>query len=226
VTLPPHEPSAAEPADPADVEQRARIVEAARQIICETGDFELPMRALSARARVSLRRPYALFGSKSGVVAAILAMDEVRWAQQRAAVASADLIEEHFDSLRLGMNFYGSDQPFYRALFRLTWDRAHGGRDPTRLNHPVFLNRMRAAHAAGLLREAADPDAVAGVLTDLFSAGVRAWAMLDWDVERLYAQLGCGYAYTLAGAGSPEVAERMRERSADFQQLLQRRREA
>ena len=114
----PQPPTAGEP------DQRRRIVEAAREIIRETGTFDLPMRALSARARVSMTRPYALFGSKSGVVAAILAEDEVRFARQRAAVTSADLIEEHFDSLRLGMNFYGSDQPFYRALFRMTWDSA------------------------------------------------------------------------------------------------------
>ena len=206
-------------------DQRRRILDAAREIIRETGTFDLPMRALSARARVSMTRPYALFGSKSGVVAAILAADEVRWSRQRATVASTDLIEEHFDSLRLGMNFYASDQPFYRALFRMTWDRAQDGGDPTRLNHPTFLRRMAAAQAAGLLREAVDAQALTEVLTDLFSAGVRAWAMLDWDVERLYAKLGYGYATVLAGAGAPDVAARMHQRSLVFQDLLKALRE-
>lgn len=205
---------------PGDQDQRRRIVAAAREIIRETGTFDLPMRALSARARVSMTRPYALFGSKSGVVAAILATDELRFAQQRSAVASVDLVEEHFDSLRLGMNFYASDQPFYRALFRMTWDSAHGGRDPTRLNHPVFLRRMRAARAAGLLSEAIDAEAFADVLTDLFSAGVRAWAMLNWDVERLYAKLGYGYAIALAGAGSSQVLHRMHDRRLHFERQL------
>lgn len=205
-----------------DEEQRRRIIEAAREIIRETGTFDLPMRALSAKARVSMTRPYTYFGSKSGVVAAILALDEVRFAQQRAQVRSNDLIEEHFDALRLGMNFYASDQPFYRALFRMSWDRAHGGRDPTRLNHPVFLRRIRAAHAEGLLRHGLDPEAFAEVLTDLFSAGVRAWALLDWDVERLYAKLGYGYATAFAGAGAPEVVARMQGRMSQFEQALGR----
>ena len=202
-----------------DSDQRRRILTAAQQIIRETGTFDLPMRALSARAKVSMTRPYSIFGSKSGVVAAILAQNEARWRRERAAVESRDLIEEHFDSLRLGMNFYASDQPFYRALFRLTADRASGGEDYTRLNHQVFRQRMRAAHAEGLLRATADPDVVAEVLTDLFSAGVRAWAINDWDVERLYARLGYGYALALAGAGNPEVTARMIERSLSFQRL-------
>jgi AcrR family transcriptional regulator len=212
----PGAPVAGEP-DP-----RRRIIDAAREIIRETGTFDMPMRTLSARARVSMTRPYTLFQSKSGVVAAILAEDEVRFARQRAAVTSVDLIEEHFDSLRLGMNFYGSDQPFYRALFRMTWDSAHGGGDPTRLNHPVFLRRMKAAREAGLLRDTIDPDAFADVLTDLFSAGVRAWARLDWDVERLHAKLGYGYALAFAGAGSPRTAERMVERITRFERELRR----
>lgn len=204
-----------------EADQRRRIIDAARHIIRETGTFDLPMRALSARAKVSLRHPYALFGSKAGVVAAILALDEVRFARQRAEVQSADLLEEHFDSLRLGMNFYASDQPFYRALFRMSWDVAHGAGDPTRLNHPVFVRRMRAAHAAGILQAAVDPDGFADVLTDLFSAGVRAWAMLDWDVERLHAKLGYGYAIAFAGAGSPRTAERVAPRLLQFQRQLQ-----
>lgn len=209
-----------------DVDQRNRIITAAREIIRETGNAELPMRLLAARAKVSMTRPYALFGSKSGVVAAILATDYVVFAAQRAALHSPDLIEQHFDSMRLGLNFYASDQPFYRALFRMTWDKARGGSDSTRLNHPAFVARMRAAHEAGLLRPEVDPESCAGVLTDLFSSSVRAWAMLDWDIERLYAKLGYGYAIAFAGACSAPIAERMHARAADFQQQLRRWRSA
>ena len=42
------------------------------------------MRLLAARAKVSMTLPYALFGSKSGVVAAILASDYTLFAAQRA----------------------------------------------------------------------------------------------------------------------------------------------
>lgn len=210
-------------AGPTEDDQRRRIVTAARQIIRETGNFDLPMRALSARAKVSMTRPYTYFGSKSGVVAAILADDEVRFARQRAAVTSTDLIEAHFDSLRLGMNFYASDQPFYRALFRLSWDVSAGGHDPTRLNHPVFLKRIAGAKAAGLLRDTLEVAAFADVLTDLFSAGVRAWAILNRDVEWLHAKLGYGYAIAFAGAGTAATQTRMRHRLLHFERGLQQR---
>jgi AcrR family transcriptional regulator len=203
-------------------DQRSRIITAAREIIRETGNAELPMRLLAARAKVSMTLPYALFGSKSGVVAAILASDYVVYAAQRAALHSPDLIEQYFDSMRLAMNFYASDQPFYRALFRMTWDKAHGGSDPTRLNHPAFVAHMCAAREAGLLRPEVDPESCAGVLTDLFSSSVRAWAMLDWDVQHLYAKLGYGYAIAFAGACAAPIAERMHARAAEFQHQLER----
>src|SRR5271168_2287443 len=45
-------------------ERRRRIIEAARALIRETGNAGLSMRALAARAGVSLATPYNLFGSK------------------------------------------------------------------------------------------------------------------------------------------------------------------
>lgn len=216
-------PRAVQPSPEAgETDQSRRIIAAAREIIRETGNAELPMRLLAARAKVSMTRPYALFGSKSGVVAAILASDYVVFAAQRAALHSPDVIERHFDSMRLGLNLYASDQPFYRALFRMTWDTAQGGSDPTRLNHSAFVARMRAASEAGLLRPDVDPELCADVLTDLFSSSVRAWAVLGWDIERLYAKLGYSYAIAFAGAGSAPIAERMHARAAEFQHRLKR----
>jgi AcrR family transcriptional regulator len=193
--------------------QAQRILDAAREIIRETGDFDLPMRTLAARARVSLSMPYTLFGSKGGVVSAILAIDQARFREKRAQLISADPIEEHFDSLRLGMDFYASDETFYRALFLLSADPPDQGSDPTRRNHEIFLSRMRKAHEAGLLRPEVDVEAFAEMLTDLFSSGVRGWATNGWSIPALEARLRFGYVTAFAGAGSAEVVERMRRRT-------------
>ena len=53
-------------------ERRARIIQAARDLIRDTGDAGLSMRALAARAGVSLATPYNLFGSKRAIVMAVL----------------------------------------------------------------------------------------------------------------------------------------------------------
>ncbi len=198
-------------------DQKQRIIEAARAIVRETGHLDLPMRTLCSRAKVSMTAPYALFGSKSGVVSAILAVDQRKFARQRAGLKSADALEEHFDSLRIGMEFYAAKQAFYRALFRLSGAASHGEDDPARLNHPVFLARMHVARAQGLLRPTLDVEAFTEILTDLFSSGVRAWAHCNWDIGHLHRRLGYGYAIALAGAGTAQTARRMQQRAVEFE---------
>ncbi|MFX8339372.1 helix-turn-helix domain-containing protein, partial [Acinetobacter baumannii] len=58
--------------DTAKAERRSRIIKAARDLIRETGDAGLSMRALAAKAGVSLATPYNLFGSKRAVLVAVL----------------------------------------------------------------------------------------------------------------------------------------------------------
>src|SRR3546814_8853729 len=94
------------------------LVSVAREIIRETGDFDLPMRQLAARAQVSLRTPYELFGSKTGVIRAILKLDQATFRVLARKLSSADWLDNILDRVGLGVAFYAESQPFYRALFR------------------------------------------------------------------------------------------------------------
>jgi AcrR family transcriptional regulator len=96
------------------------LVSVARDIIRETGDFDLPMRQLAARAQVSLRTPYELFGSKTGVIRAILKLDQQIFRVLARELTSADWLDNILDRVKLGVVFYAENQPFYRALFRAT----------------------------------------------------------------------------------------------------------
>ena len=53
-------------------ERRRRIITAARDLIRETGDAGLSMRAIASRAQVSLSTPSNLFGSKRAILIAVL----------------------------------------------------------------------------------------------------------------------------------------------------------
>jgi AcrR family transcriptional regulator len=52
--------------------RREQILDAARRLIRATGGTDFPMRRLAEEAEVSLVTPYNLFGSKSGVLYALL----------------------------------------------------------------------------------------------------------------------------------------------------------
>ena len=102
-------------------ERRRRIITAARDLIRETGDAGLSMRAIAARANVSLSTPYNLFGSKRAIVVAVL--QDVRQFQERfSTVRVADPIENIFAALDIGIDFYLGDPAFYRTLWSAVFD--------------------------------------------------------------------------------------------------------
>src|ERR1700744_217344 len=81
-------------------ERRQRIIEAARELIRETGNAGLSMRALAARARVSLATPYNLFGSKHAIILAVL--EDVRQYEELfAASRVTGAVERIFMALDL-----------------------------------------------------------------------------------------------------------------------------
>jgi AcrR family transcriptional regulator len=202
-------------------EKSARVLVAAREIIRETGDFDLPMRTLASRAQVSLRTPYEIFGSKRGVIAAILRDDQAQFRRTVRELQSADALEILFDRVRLGVTWFGTKQPFYRALFRATQGFSDVEGEPARENLRPFRILTERAMAAGLLRPELDAAIFGEVLTDIFASNMRTWASSDWDIELVYPKIGFGFATALAGVATESSASRMRDRALDYQAEIQ-----
>lgn len=199
----------------ADAERRQRILSVARQIINESGDFELPMRELAKRARVSLRAPYDLFGSKAGVTQAILLEDiEVfsRRFTKRRVPHPLDLI---FERMRQGIDFYKTRQPFYRALSRYgAASVANPEYDPERLGLDHVASICRDLKAGGFLQATVDDFQLAWSHNDLFYSAMRHWAFNDYDIEIAHLRMAFGTALMFAGAVSDPHIKRMRDRAS------------
>jgi AcrR family transcriptional regulator len=206
-------------------ERRRRIIHAARDLIRETGNAGLSMRALAARAGVSLATPYNLFGSKRAIVLAVL--DDVREFQGRFAnLTSADPIERLFTAVDLAVDFYVADPQFYGTLWAAVFDVSDNVRSE-------IFNWKRNAFWRRLVAEAAEAGAVAAEVDVelLFRALDRNFesAMLEWVVGELPADLLAptiryGHALILKGAASPEwrgpLDVRLRESQARIQSSL------
>jgi AcrR family transcriptional regulator len=202
-------------------EKSARLLAVASEIIRETGDFDLPMRELAARAQVSLRDPYLLFGSKTGVIRALLKADQAVFHDQVRALQSPDVLENLFDRVRIGVEFFAANQPFYRALFRAT--QAYSGGDetePARENLRAFRSMARRASREGFIEDDIDPDALGETLTDIFAANLRTWAASGVDIHLCYLKIGFGMAQLLTGAATPPHDGRMRRRRREFQEQI------
>ena len=128
----------------ADSAKSELLIAIARDLIRESGDFELSMRELAARAQVSLRTPYVIFGSKAGLISAILRADQAVYREKLRALPRGDAFHDLFKSLTTGVAFYAESQPFYRALFRETHAYPEKGEtEPARENPDRFVRTCR-----------------------------------------------------------------------------------
>jgi AcrR family transcriptional regulator len=186
-------------------ERRSRIIHAARDLIRETGNAGLSMRALAVRAGVSLATPYNLFGSKRAIVLAVL--DDWREFLDRFAhLRSTDPLERLFTAVDMAVEFYVTDAPFYKTLWAAMFDASDDVR------RQIFNNK-RDEFWRGLILDAAGAGVIApGVDVELvFRALDRSFgaAMLDWVVgevasERLAPTIGHSYALILKGAAAAD----------------------
>lgn len=202
-------------------ERRTLIIQAARDLIRETGNPGLSMRGLAARAGVSLATPYNLFGSKRAIVVAVL--QDVRTFQERfSRIEVADPIDRIFAALNLSIAYYLDDPAFYRTLWSAVFD-AH---DAVR---GVILNPRRDAFWQGLISDAVEAGAIAGDidrdhLQHHLDLSLRS-VMFDWVVghtapQRLAATAGFGYALILLGASTGSARASLRTRLLGFQAAL------
>ncbi len=213
----------------AKAERRRRIVTAARELIRETGDSGLSMRAIAARAKVSLTTPYNLFGSKRAIVVAVL--DDVREFHERFSnLHQVNAIDRIFHAVTLSLSYYAEDPDFYRTLWTEVLDMS-GKEIRTALITPqryaFWWALIGEAAREGALLPELDQDLLLRNLDLVFGSVMLAWVLGGLEVEDLEPSVGFGYALALRGAASADSQTRIEKRLMDYQkQLLKRRKKA
>jgi AcrR family transcriptional regulator len=185
--------------------RRERIIQVARELIRETGDAGLSMRALAARSGVSLATPYSLFGSRRAIVLALLPeppdLDD-DFSRQRIT----DPLERLFHAVGVFAEAYLADP----ALCRAVVTAALGASDDLLAN---LWDERRDGFWTGLLAATVEAGAInpeidqAWLLRQLDR--VLRCVLIDWVLGRLAsdavvpaAHHGC--ALILKGAAAPE----------------------
>jgi AcrR family transcriptional regulator len=197
-------------------DRRARILKAARDLIRETGETDLSMRMLAARAGVSLATPYNLFGSKRAVMLAVLE-DERDFALRFERLDARDSIARIFAAHELAFGYYAADPDFYRTLWRALLDSSGG--DATGLASPERLKETRAgwiglleaAVADGHLEPAVPLAVLERALSHQAAGALLLWTMGGLATERLAPSVGLGYALLLGGVATKSGAGLLRQ---------------
>jgi AcrR family transcriptional regulator len=203
-------------------ERRRRIITAARDLIRETGDTGLSMRAIAARAQVSLSTPYNLFGSKRAIVVAVL--EDIREFHERfSRLKAASPVERIFQALSLAIGFYVADPDFYLTLWTGVFDMS-GKEVRSALARPerdaFWRSLVDAAAADDVFLPAIDTAELWRHLDLTFGAVMLNWVLGALAVEELQAAAGYGYALVLRGAATGEWQALLARKIGDFQDQL------
>jgi len=203
-------------------ERRRKIIHAARDLIRETGNAGLSMRALASRAGVSLATPYNLFGSKRAIVLAVL--DDVREFQDRFAnLRSADPLERLFSAVDMAVEFYVADPPFYRTLWAAVFDASDDVRTEI-LNsqrNDFWRNLVIGVANAGVLTPRTNVELIFRVLDRSFESAMLEWVMGELEAALLAPTIRYSYALILQGAATPDWRGPLDVRLADSQARLE-----
>jgi AcrR family transcriptional regulator len=206
----------------AKAERRHRIVTAARDLIRETGDTGLSMRAIAARASVSLSTPYNLFGSKRAIVLAVLE-DIQEFNERFARLRSTDAVERIFQALSMSIGFYVEDPDFYRTLWTGVFDMS-GASVRNALAMPerdaFWLALVNAAAQEGALSPDIDTGLLLRNLDLTFGAVMLNWVLGAFSTDELEPAAALGYALALRGAAAPAWQAPLAERIGEQQDRL------
>lgn len=169
--------------------RRKRLLDSAERIIREAGSTDFSMRSLAATAETAPATPYNLFGSKEGLLYALLARSLDDLTVHGLAFTSADPVDRVLEAADNAVSFFLDDPRLLKPLYQVLLGVAHP------VYRPRFIERSLAywqTALAGVMRKdlpsgAFDESSIArslmahclGVLDfwiheEIFDAGFRA----------------------------------------------------
>ena len=193
-----------------------QILDAARRLIRATGGTEFSMRRLAEEAEVGLVTPYNLFGSKSGVLYALLndSLEHLdRATEPRPSPRPVDAVLE---LAGLAAEIYAHDAAFYRPLMQFLLGVPDHEHRPRALERSLALWSRTvdaAVHGGQLARQ----------LLIGFVGVVELWIHEDFDDAAFRAQSVYGSALLVLAHAAPAARPRLLARLRALERRLPRR---
>ncbi len=181
-------------------------MEAARHLVEQQGAAGLSMRALAASVGISAVTAYAIFGSKAGILRAIVEEDRARFAVMMDRAGVGHGIDSIFRLLTLACDLYRDKESFYRAVFQQYFSA--GGveireiLDPGR--HRLWHGIVSGMADEGLFAIPVDPHLLTSQLENIFLAAHMRWCLRGTGVDLLEQEIGLGFAMLVKAIAIPE----------------------
>ncbi len=203
-------------------ERRARILDAAAQLIRESGRTGLSMRTLAQRAEVSLATPYNLFGSKGSVLMALQlgALEKLEAAMEQ--LRARDPIDQVLEVAQLGVRIYTGDPAFWLPLMQAHW-LARGALHESPL-HPrivaLWHRSLEAGVEEGRLLPEVNAEYVARMLVICFYGVLVMWVQGNLDSEGFRTHMLYGFILTLLGVATHGARARLMKQLQELEREM------
>jgi len=203
--------------------RRARILEAARQCIRDGGAENVSLKAIAGAAELSVATLYNLFGSKEGILVALLVSSIESFRQGGGLGPSSPTARGPFDSLSaIAIDEFVSDEFFYRELIKSLSQmesRVHLSGVvglSLDLGEPI-VNRMIAA---GELTEVVSPRVLSHHLFMAFVHAVQLWSSGVTSSDQFRTQVAHTQCLLLAGVATEGFRVKLHARLRELDEAM------
>ena len=202
-------------------ETRDKIERAAERIIRSEGASGLTMRRLADEAQVALRSPYNLYGSKTGLLIALLDRVNAALFQDLGSGGHESVLAEMIHTLDQTQKFYEADEEYHRGIF---WEimisdhpeaRADGHSNIVRIVTELTVR----AKQAGELRDGVDAIALGEQLGLSILSVMGSWAGGNLNMAQTIAHTKLVWISILLVAAKPEPATALSKHLSFFDSL-------
>jgi AcrR family transcriptional regulator len=181
--------------------RRARLIQAARDLIAEREDGNFSMPELAARAGLSLATPYNLFGSKAAILSTVFRAETEGFRRTDKPVQRKPPVERVMATVAHTIRVFISNPRFYRSLSRSL--SALGPDEMRKLILPLaeamFLPLVEELIADGAIAVDVSAAIITAHLQRTFESIFLRWAVLEWDEQGFRDELRAGFALTFLG---------------------------
>jgi AcrR family transcriptional regulator len=203
-------------------ERRARIVDAAHELLREVGFESLSVKAVAQRSGLSLSTLYNLFASKDAILAGVHQQDVRHVAALVEEAHVADSLDRIFKAIEISADRYREDPAFYRAILRRD---TRGAPDPARdalLREPrmFWRNLLAAAVEDGFLRPVADTDVLNVLVGQALNGATWDWLLGRVSEARFADEAKFACACLLCPFARGEASLRLRKMIAGLHRKL------
>jgi AcrR family transcriptional regulator len=205
-------------------ERREKILDAARRLIRATGGTEFSMQSLADEADVSLVTLYNFFGSKSGVLYALLNDSLERLDEVADTRPSAKPVDSVLDLAGIAADVYARDAEFYRPLMQFLLGIRDVEHRPRLIEQSLrrWTRTVEAAVRGGLLSATVNRELLARQLLVTFIGAVELWVHEDLDEGAFRAQSLYGSTLLVLAKASEAARTRLVKRLRAIERRLPR----